>query len=215
MDGSFSKEDDDSPDQFLTNPSYHPTNGMITEYSTHSNRDKPASSYRPSDTVLWRATQTHSHQMQGSAYATTQNPASMNPYRPSDTDLWHPATPQMHSNQMQGLAYATTHNPAPMNPHQRPEHLHLSDINVGYPHNNLNYASSHPHTNNARFVSDCDEWYSQSVNTYAQMPRVAHGPTQSTFVSHTNQFANVNQAISQAPPHGYYNPHHHHDRLHH
>ena len=116
---------------------------------------------------------------------------------------------------MQGLAYATTHNPAPMNPHQRPEHLHLSDINVGYPHNNLNYASSHPHTNNARFVSDCDEWYSQSVNTYAQMPRVAHGPTQSTFVSHTNQFANVNQAISQAPPHGYYNPHHHHDRLHH
>ena len=95
MDGSSSKEDDDSPDQFLTNPSYHPTNGMITEYSTHSNRDKPASSYRPSDTVLWRATQTHSRQMQGSAYATTQNTASMNPYRPSDTDLWHPATPQI------------------------------------------------------------------------------------------------------------------------
>jgi hypothetical protein len=220
MDGCSSKGEEDSPDQLSTKPSYHPTDGMNTEYSARSNRDKPASSYRP-----------------------------------PDIGLWHPPTPQMHSHQMQGSAYARTHNPATTNPHQRPDLLH-PDINVGYPHNNLNYASSHPHTNDASIVNDCNEWYSQSANTYPQMPRVAYGHPHSTFVdnsSHANQFASVNQAISQSAnkypqmprvayvhhhstfvgdsshtnqsasvnqaisqaPHGYYNPHHHRDRLQH
>jgi len=133
-----SKGEEDPRDQFSTNLSYHPTDSINTAYN--SNRDKPASSYYP-----------------------------------SENGACHPPTHQM---------------PALSHP----------DVKVGYSHNILNYASSHPHTNDASMLNDCDEWYSQSVEVLRQMPTIAHG-YHSTFIgdsSHANQFAGVNQAISQS-----------------